>query len=148
MQGAANGCRDASGASVQRSDNGVAAPTAVAAVAAVISADELRALRALVYVAHAERIEANERGSAEHAAKMEVAAKALSRLLAPREGDCGNCYVERARIIKLLNEQMLDETQASTPGGNLHDIIATSRDLGYRGGWNDRSRSLSKELTK
>lgn len=52
------------------------------------------------------------------------------------------CYTERARIVQLLNEQLLDET----PTNIDPNPAAKIRDAGYRGGWNDRARSLAKEL--
>jgi len=82
---------------------------------------------------------------------MRTAAAVIGRVLERAfnaQGDdcCEHCYVERARIVRVLNEQLLDESRASTPGGDVQDIIATARDLGYRAGWNDRARSLVKGL--
>jgi len=140
MQGAAKGCSSASGASVQRGDNGVTADAPIA-VGAVITEAEHSALRELMAAF------ADERGDGDWYVDFEAVTSALRKLLAEPTGlPC--CYIERARVIKLLNEQMLDETAPSTPGGILANPVERARDLGYRAGHNDRARSLAKELTK
>jgi hypothetical protein len=50
---------------------------------------------------------------------------------------------ERDRVAAKLRSQLLDETPTNVDP----DPLAQARDAGYRGGWNDRSRSLAKELS-
>jgi hypothetical protein len=136
MQGAAKGCSGASGASVQRGDNGVT-PDAPVAVGAVITEDEHRALRELMTAFTAD-VETGD-----WYVDFEAVASGLRKLLAEPTGlPC--CYIERARVIKLLNEQVLDET----PTNRDPSPLAMVRDAGYRAGWNDRARSLAKELAQ
>ena len=61
--------------------------------------------------------------------------------------ECSACYVERARIAEKLRRELLSEV-LSTPDGHELDDIAKIRSAGYVAGWNDRARSLEKELSR
>lgn len=50
--------------------------------------------------------------------------------------------IERASLAERLQSQLLDEV----PTNRDPDPMAMARDAGYRAGWNDRARSLVKEL--
>ena len=59
-----------------------------------------------------------------------------------------NAEKKLAELADKLESELLDETTSSTtkardPIAQISDI---ARDLGYRGGWNDRARSMAKYL--
>lgn len=51
-----------------------------------------------------------------------------------------------SRIAAEMTQEQLDETHASTPGGQVADVVNTARDLGYRAGNNDAVRRWGKLL--
>jgi len=113
----------------------VAASTQWSAVGAVLTADELRALGGLL---------ASLASIGDDAPESRAMMSALRKLLDMPTGALTCCYHERANVVRLLNEQLLDEA----PTNKDPNPAAMLRDAGYRAGWNDRARSLLKELLK
>jgi len=71
-----------------------------------------------------------------------VLERVLDAVAKASAAECERCYIERARLVKQLHEQLLDEA----PTNRDPNPLAMTRDAGYRAGWNDRARSLAKEL--
>jgi len=126
-----------SGPSVQGVNSDVSDQT-WRAVGAVLTVDECWALGSVL-----KDFALLSTAGAAMSSRDKLATSALQKLLDMPTGlTC--CYHERAAIVKLLHEQLLDETPTNidpNPAGAI-------RDAGYRGGWNDRARSLVRELLK
>jgi hypothetical protein len=147
--------QDAAGQGARNRGTSVQGPTrvdtargvnTVAVVGVALTLDEQIALGVLLGEARDCRNKAVTDMYREH---MMLAVDLLKRMLEAvdkaNEGDCERCYVERARIVKLLNEQLLSE-QVPTPSGRVLDDLGKARHAGYVAGWNDRARSLVKGL--